>query len=736
MADSTTSKKQRRVLTVEAATSTIEGLMQRYQITPLSAPPCPAYELLQVEASTDMSEQPEIGTPGTRVWAGRLDVEPNPRYQPYYVRGQWGQPGLYEEFYRSEPLIYDAVQGHTETQVSGLWELQAPSVMPEGLEGRIAEFVDYHHGRLMGIEGGWSRFVEHAASFLIFGFAPFEIIWGYDEGAQRNYIARLSYREPSTLERWYFDQGMRHVVGAQFRPGGTNAIAQYELFCAGESLTDCRLMVCNLAARGLNIEGISPIRPALHYIQLKQLILRIAAVTAEKYGVPVTYIYEDPAAFSAMMQTADDEEMADLYDVVAAMRAIEGATITLPGALRIGQISPSGAMPSFKELVDYCDQMILSPFSNEGSLLGLQSSVGSYALGEVKERDTLRSAPYYARKIAEPINDLIRMLAIAEFGDLPEYPRLTWRVDGMEDGSAWLKDAIAVFGGPIGGWPEAAQEMALAKMGLPPDTLARQVAESQQPAQGLDALAPLLSMADGASKGLTSALLDDAEADLTAAFRRIQRDQQARWRELIRDNETSQDVLGDREVIRAEFLPRYTDAVIEVMRATGAEGQASVAEVVGVELNLDLALGDDLLLLAASIAEEAFNRVMGVMTDAEQQRAGGDRRRTVPVLAASTLGKVASRLVSSSFNAGRDQAVQEIMAQQPSDKPVWAEYSSVLDGNTCSVCEELDGQVVQVGSQRYKDISPPHKCLGGHRCRCIWIYKINGQRVGVIDGQI
>lgn len=72
----------------------------------------------------------------------------------------------------------------------------------------------------------------------------------------------------------------------------------------------------------------------------------------------------------------------------------------------------------------------------------------------------------------------------------------------------------------------------------------------------------------------------------------------------------------------------------------------------------------------------------------------------------------------------------------PSDAPVWAEYSSVLDGNTCEVCEGLDGQVAQVGSQRYKDISPPHKCLGGHRCRCIWIYKINGQRIGVIDGSI
>lgn len=709
--------------------------MQRYQITPIAPPACPSYEIV-ARAATDLSEQPEIGAPGTRIWAGRIDVEPNPRYQPYYVRGQWGQPGLYEEFYRSEPLIYDAVQGHTETQVSGLWELQSPSVMPEGLEERIAEFVDYHHARLMGIAGGWSRFVEHAASFLIFGFAPFEVIWGYDEVTARNYIARLAYREPSTLERWYFDEGMRELVGAQFRPGGTNSLAQYELFCGGETLTDCRLMICNLAARGLNVEGISPIRPALHYIQLKQLVLRIAAVTAEKYGVPVTYIYEEPAAFNAMQMTADDEEMADLYDVVAAMRAIEGATITLPGALRIGQISPSGTMPSFKELVDYCDLQILSPFSNEGSLLGLQSSVGSYALGEVKERDTLRSAPYYARKIAEPINDLIRLLAQAEFGDLPEYPRLTWRVDGMEDGSAWLKDALAVFGGAITSWPEAAQEMGLAKLGLPPDTLIRQQQVDESASPPLAALAPLLSMADGASKGLTSALLDDAEADLTASFRRIQRDHQSRWRELIRDNETSQDVLEDRELIRAEYLPRYTEAVIDVMRATAAEGSSSVAEIVGVELNLDLAMGDDLLLLAASIAEEAFNRIQGVMTDAEQQRAGGDRRRTVPGLAAATLGKVASRLVSTSFNAGREQAVQELMAQDDSGSTVWAEYSSVLDGRTCPVCEELDGQRAQVGSQRYKDISPPHKCLGGHRCRCIWIYQINGQRIGVIDGSI
>ena len=728
---------QRRIISsVEQATMTLTELCAKYKVDLYQAPDMPGFEL--VNPSTELAEQDAIGAPGTRVWAGRIDIEPNPRYQPYYVRGQWGNPGIFEEFWRSEPLIYDAVQGHTETQVSGLWEVQSPSVVPPGLEDAMAAFVDYHHGRLMGIASTWTRFVEHACSMLIFGFAPFEVLWGTDEVTGQPYIHDLQYRECSTVERWYFDARMTRLMGADFRPGGTSALSSYQLWCDREQpLLEQRLMVCNLAARGLNVEGVSPIRPALHYIQFKQLIQRIAAVTAEKYGVPITYIYEDPSAFSAMMQSADDEEMADVYNVVASLNAVEGATLTLPGALRIGQISPTGGMPSFKDLIDYCDQMILSPFSNEGSLLGLRGSVGSYALGEVKERDTLRSAPYYARRIAAPINDLLRRLARAAFGDLPEYPTLCWRIDGMEDGSAWIKDALALFGGPVQTWPEPAQETALAKLGLPPDTLSKARQQEQQiaPAPGA---APTTQMAEElegepASATLTAELMDDAEAQLAMSFRRIQRDQQARWRELVRDNTTSEDVIADREQIRSEYLPRYQEAVREVLEDTMQAGALGVAELVGVGLRFDLGLTDSIMLLIASVAEEAFNRSLGVMTDAEQRRRDGDRRTAVPTLAPSTLATVSSRIVSTAYNAGREQAVEQITASTSLDgKAIWAEYSSVLDGKTCAVCKDLDGTRVQVGSQKYKDISPPHKCLGGHRCRCIWIYEIAGQRIGVV----
>jgi hypothetical protein len=48
----------------------------------------------------------------------------------------------------------------------------------------------------------------------------------------------------------------------------------------------------------------------------------------------------------------------------------------------------------------------------------------------------------------------------------------------------------------------------------------------------------------------------------------------------------------------------------------------------------------------------------------------------------------------------------------------------VLDPATCETCAALDGVQVLVGSKRYRDLSPPNRCKGGERCRCVWIYRV------------
>lgn len=423
------------------------------------------------------SAQTAIGTTGTAQTQGQIEQETNTSYEPEYVRGSQGEPGLYEELYRSEPLIYDAVQSHTETLVSGTFELQMPELVRDEDVDKLQELVDFHSAKILNLYGGFDSFVEHAASFLIFGFAPFEVQWWVPKANEpdgRIYIHDLLFREQSIVHAWLFDKMLSRCVGCEFKAtssGSDDAPTDFTLMMGGSKLQDTRLIVANLGARGLNIEGVAPPRPSIHYAKMKKLLVQIGAIMAEKWGVPPTYVFEDATALAAYAQATDPKELAELQSIIDEASALDAPILALPGAVRIGQVPIQGTMPSLQELIDYCDRMILTPFSNEGSLLGLQSATGSYALGEVKERDTLRSAPYYARQICKPLNVLMRKICRHEIGELPAYPQWVWRMDGIRDNSKWVSDVQKFFPGrDLEDYPPAARDAVLEALGLPPDT--------------------------------------------------------------------------------------------------------------------------------------------------------------------------------------------------------------------------------------------------------------------------
>jgi len=133
------------------------------------------------------------------------------------------------------------------------------------------------------------------------------------------------------------------------------------------------------------------------------------------------------------------------------------------------QTAATGTPPDFQSWLQYCDQMIGYPFSNEGSLLGLQSAVGSYAQAEVKERRFLRSAPKYHRAFVEPINEqIIKPLCDDQIpGDpLLEYPRLELSTSRFSDASSWIADVRAVLGPnvPWDQWPDEFKAVAREKL--------------------------------------------------------------------------------------------------------------------------------------------------------------------------------------------------------------------------------------------------------------------------------
>lgn len=468
----------------------LNGLCGRYGVPPLELPTLPTAQVVQcadifggcddagVATMREQVEQ-EIGIVGQRMWAGQIMTDPNPTYGPLAVRGSYSNPGLYEQIYRTEPLVYDAVRTHTEVLVSGVWELQMPDEVPRGKKAALNKFVTYHNAKLKSIDGGWGRAVEHMCTMIKDGFALHEIIWAKDMAAGRWFIKRLAYRFPATLWRWVMDPMQRQLLAVQFQVQGDRPL-NYTLPYAGKRAHERRVLLQSMGGYGNDFEGVAPMRTALVYSKLKQLLIQISAVMADTFGVPLRLVHRDPL-WQGTPALASDVRSA--FQAVAAGRAVDAQVIQLADGLKVDMLAPGGAMPSFETLIDYCDRQMLVPFSNEGSLLGIATSGGAYALGEVKEREQLRTAPYYARLLADPLNDIFAHLCRDELGPLPDYPKLIWRIDGAEDGSAWLKDVREMMGNaPLPDWPKAIRTVALEKLKLPPDTFKDYDAEKDKAA--------------------------------------------------------------------------------------------------------------------------------------------------------------------------------------------------------------------------------------------------------------
>src|SRR5690606_26537848 len=194
-------------------------------------------------------------------------------------------------------------------------------------------------------------------------------------------------------------------------------------------------------------------------------------------------------------------------------RAVDAPSFSLPDGLLVEFIGPGGVMPDLLEQLRHIETQILIPFSNEGSLLGINTSGGAYALGEVKERDTLRSAPFYARLIADPLNDIFKDLARYTFGDLPEYPHLVWEPPQAEDASKWLEDAHKVIGGTLETWPKMARATALQKLALPPETYDEIDAARERADAVPDPLAPDEDAEEDAEDGADNEPAEDEEGE-------------------------------------------------------------------------------------------------------------------------------------------------------------------------------------------------------------------------------
>lgn len=422
-------------------------------------------------------EQADIGVVGTRIFAGRIRSTDISNFTPTVVRGTGSNAGLYEEYRQSESMIYDSLVGISELVASAPPKVRMPKSVRRSQAAQLERWVAAQDAAIQNLrcmEGGWRKFATEAMSQACFGFATFERahsltpagwVWS---GAQP--------RLQSTVDRWIMSAESDDLVGVEYRanPGYGNTTT-YILPAVAMQPWDVRVLLFRIGSYGIDWEGTPPTRPSLHWVKFKRLIAQIVPAAAEKYGVPITYIMRDPAFMSLVASGALASSLPDMDDAYDAF--VDSLSQDLPvhkfgEGIIASTIAPPGQMPTLETWIQYCDQMIAYPFSNEGNLLGLQSSSGSYAQAEVRERRFLRSAPYYQCALTDPINEqILKPLARAQFGDLLEYPVLELSASRMSDNSKWIADARSLFGPnlPVEQWPSEFRNIAYEKMGVRPE---------------------------------------------------------------------------------------------------------------------------------------------------------------------------------------------------------------------------------------------------------------------------
>lgn len=403
-------------------------------------------------------------TSGTPIVSGVILAEPTSRLTPYIARGLAGSIAHYDRTLR-EPTTYKDYQSIRELLVTGVWDWHIPEETPEEIVERVRDEVSWIWAKIKGAQPGWSQLVEGMAVCVGFGFSLHEIVWREDE--RGIYPARFAYMDPSTVERWLFDEAQRDWLGAKFRAGGGAPIS-WVLPATGPTITDHRILRCTLGGRGNNLEGVPPTRAVDTLITMKQLLIKISAASAERFGCPVLVTRQDTDMERGIQP--NEGEWQDLFDFMQYMAAMDTPAIKIPAGVILEYLSAQGVMPDFLPMIQYLDSAIHATFSTQAMALSHGSSHGSNALAQVQDQDFLRSIPYYARTIARPIDQLMRLMLVERGVELDVYPTLHWSMPEVPgDPGVWM-DNLTKLVAIRDQLPEPVLQAALARMGLPPDS--------------------------------------------------------------------------------------------------------------------------------------------------------------------------------------------------------------------------------------------------------------------------
>jgi phage gp29-like protein len=650
---------------------------------------------LLAERNTKRPEIGELGGTGTQVFAGMISEEYNPD-----LRGQKAIT-TYDKMRKSDARVKSSILVCELPLRSIEWHIEPASESPKDEE--IAQALE---DNLFNMTITWDSCLHHIMLMLPFGFSIFEKVWEIVDGKVR--YRKLAPRLPKTLSKWLLDAN-----------GGLSGIEQHAFIndvYKTITIPSDKLLVFTNEKEGSNFEGTSILRTAYKHWYYKDNLYRIDGIGAEKNAVAFLKL--------TYPTTASDADIKKCDEVGQHYQAHENQYVSMPDDHDAVLLGATGhikdLMPSIEHHNKAIAESVLADFLNLGT-----GNVGSWALSKDKSSFFLMSLGALGKNICDTFNAYaIPQWVQYNYGDV-DLPKL---VHGKLDTRNLQEYATAATSLLQSGGitHDNDVENTLREMLDLPQKEDKKTFSVKLKERELTQAEKYVSFTEIKDK------LDSAERMIIEACKEVmERQINNIVDESIKIIEKGQlDKISDLEV---RYKTQMTDkiyTVLEDLLKFGGEQVKKELSVQNVKLSEPVGAEDDKVVdaylkarasagaatlgnkLKQSATFEILRQIKEGVIDKEELKRG------LLDLSDKELIAIAQYSASEAFNYGRNLAIKLYL-----DEIDRVQYSALLDENTCSECEKLDGREWNIDAPevaRYAGGNP--NCLGGGRCRCMLVY--------------
>lgn len=402
--------------------------------------------------------QGEVGALGLRVISGRILEEPRRNLQfPESIK-------TFQIMMR-DPSVAASINVIKMFVQTVDWQFKAP----KGKENDplIKQRVEFFNSLMGDMEESWEDFISSILSMCIYGFSINEKVYKVRNGRKGKYKSRyndgligwakLPTRSQTTVDKWYFDEDCRNIIGFKQNLKSVNYLADADVTKLERTIPRSKFMLFKYDDSCGNPEGRSPLInayvPWRYKVQLEEFEAMGVSrdlVGMPKIGLPPDYLAEDAdedkKMFLEYCKTIINDQIANNRAGLIVPRFIDPET--KEDIFEFSLVSRQGAKAyDTAEIIERYSKQIMMAFMSDILSMG-QSKYGSHSLADNKTSILAMSCATILRHIRSVINrDLVAQTYALNMWDDEDHVEIDFsdiETPDLEVVSKFIQQTVAV----------------------------------------------------------------------------------------------------------------------------------------------------------------------------------------------------------------------------------------------------------------------------------------------------